>query len=499
MKEKFFISIISQFSSKIIYIFTYYLLFLNLDINHLGTWIFLTSVINLGFLFLDKGLLDTVHFQYSGKSDLSEYFGSFFMLKIIFLCINLVITILIIIFLHVEELLIVSFLIFDILLFNIILIFVSNLQSKIKTYKSEIPSLVFQVGKCISILFLIINLQQISSPILYLCISNFIFDIFFLLVIIIISKKDFKINKPRKEFILNYVKDIKPFLFSSIVSVLASNLGIIILKFTLGNVIIGYVGFVSNYIIPILLSITYSMASVYFPLFSIYFKENNINSIKNISQRIERYSSILYLTIIIIVLSNGDLIFSIFFPKYMNSLSILYIMIFIPYFMGITQPYSYIFISGKKQKINVLINSINSLLIILMMVIFIPNNFFGFQALGLGAIGYSLAQTIPWIFWSIFCYLLCYKYFKIYSQKKMLLHLPLAILSLLISIGIKNFFLLNIFQNPLLLLIASSIIIVMIFYFFLFLFNILKKEDIILIKQMFELRTHIDSMKQEIS
>ncbi len=499
MKEKFFISLISQFSSKIIYIFTFYLLFLNLDINHLGIWVFLTSVINLGFLFMDKGLLDVVHFQYSGKTDLSEYFGSFFILKIIFMFINLLITILIILFLQVEELLIISFLIFDTLLSNIIIIFVSNLQSKIKTYKSEIPSLIFQIGKCISILYLILNLQHISGPILYLSISNFIFDIFFLLVIIIISKKDFKINKPRKKFILNYVKDIKPFLFSSIVSILASNLGLIILKFTLGNVILGYVGFVTIYIIPILSSITYSMASVYFPLFSIYFKENKINSIKNISQIIERYSSILYLTIIIIVFLNGELIFSIFFPKYMNSISILYFMIFIPYFIGIAQPYSYILISGNKQKINALINSINSILIILMMIIFIPNIFLGFQTLGLGTIGYALSQTIPWIFWSIFCYLFCYKYFKIYSQKKMLLHMPLAILSLLISIVIKNSFLLNIFQNPLTLLIASSIIMVIIFYFFLFLFKILRKEDLILIKQMFELRTHINSIKEEMS
>ena len=88
MKEKYIISIISQFFSNIIHLLAYYFLFLKLNPETMGIWTFLNSVINIGFLFINIGL-DSIQYQYSGKEDSSDYFGTYFFLKIIILMIHI--------------------------------------------------------------------------------------------------------------------------------------------------------------------------------------------------------------------------------------------------------------------------------------------------------------------------------------------------------------------------------------------------------------------------
>jgi len=63
MKEKF---MISQLSLSIIHLLSFYFLFSKINADLLGLCVFLTSFINLGFLFVDIGL-DQIHYQYSKK------------------------------------------------------------------------------------------------------------------------------------------------------------------------------------------------------------------------------------------------------------------------------------------------------------------------------------------------------------------------------------------------------------------------------------------------
>ncbi len=499
MKEKFVISLITGLSSNVLFLFASYLLLLKLDIASVGIWVFLNTVVNLGFLFINIGF-DAIHFQYSGKKNISDYIGTYFMIKVVILIINIITSLALLALLQVWT---IKFLFFSLLLlfskifFCIGNIFIVNLRIKIKIFKAEIPNFFVITGNSLSIIYLAFNISHISDPILYLSVSNFIFYTFFVIIVLYLSKNEIKINKPNKLLAGNYIKDAKPLILFSIVSVVATYLGNLILYYSLGNESLGYFSSVNTYLIPVLLLISGSISSIYLTLFSQDFEKEDINSIKTTLYIIENYSSILFLSIIIIILLNGELIILIFLPTFLEAVPILYIMIFIPYFIGISQPYSWLLIAEKKQKINARVNSFVSILIIILMLYFIPREIFFFQALGLGVIGYALAQTIPWILWAFLCRYYISKTLTIKYQKTMILQFFLAALTIIITFFIKNI-LNSVFpENQVLLLIYSSFIAMGIFIGFLIIFKELKREDLSFFIEILKLKSYTESVKKE--
>ncbi|MEE9378489.1 MAG: hypothetical protein V3V33_10695 [Candidatus Lokiarchaeia archaeon] len=503
MKEKFIISLISQVMSYFISIIAFYLLFLNLDTSFIGTWTLVTSIVNLGFLFLNIGL-DSIHYQYSSKENSSEYFGTFFTLKLSLLSINVLVSILVIFFISFFEvwsndfLYLILILLFSKIVTNISSVFLINLKSRFKVFKAEIPSFLIISGKSVMVIILSLNLTYINDPLLFLCVSTFVFDLLLLLLILLVSKKEFKLNRPSKAFTLLYLKDIIPLFFFSFTLVIASNFGNILLAASFDHETLGNFSFINNYVIQSLLVISSSLVTVYLTLFSKFFEKGDFDSIKKTTYIIEKYSSIIFLGIIIVVILNGKLILSILLPQYVDTVPILNIMVFFPYLMAITQPYSYHFIAGKKQKINAQINIFTRIMIILLMIYLIPTSFFILPTLGLGTIGYAISQTIPWILWVFLNRYYSYKTFNIKPQKNIVYHIPIAIISFLISFAFKLLIFEKIFQNQILLLIITTILSLAIFIFILVVIKELKREDIRFFLQLIKFQTYKNSLKEEL-
>ncbi len=499
MKEKFVVSLTTNIVSYVVFILAGYLLALNLEINLIGIWVLVNSIVNLGFLFVDVGF-ETIHYQYTGDEKGVEYFGTFVAIKLLLIFANIIITLIIIAALHLIGTIFaiyLSLLMFSKILFSITNIFVINLKTRIKVFKVEIPTSIIGIGKSLSTIFLIFFLSTIPDPIFYLSSAILIFEFIYLILILILSKNEFKITKPKKELAYKYLKDAKPLIIFSVISVISTNLGNLILDYSCGHETLGYFSIVNVYIIPLLLIISGSLITVYLPLFSKHFERNNLASIKKIIYIIESYSSIIFLAIIIFIFLNGELIFLIFIPKYLNSLPYLYIMIFIPYLVGISRPYGYQILSGKKQTTISINNSIISILIIILSIILIPKEIFGITTLGLGAIGYAIALTIPWILWTFLNRYHTNKYFKIKPQKNLLLHIPIAFLAFLISFFIKIIVLEVLFQSYFLLLLASTIILIGIFLVLLFFFRELRKDDIVFFLELLKLGNYKESFKKE--
>ncbi len=502
MKEKFIVSVVSQLVSSIVFTFAFYLLFLNLDKPSLGIWALLNSIINLGFLFINIGL-DVIHYQYSGKINYADYFGTFLIIKLFVLLINVVISISLIIIISFTKfwvsdfLVLLGFLLLSKILFNIANVFFINLKSRLKIFKSEIPAFIITIGKSVSLLFVSLNISYFSEPLLFICVSIFIFDLLYLILILVFSKNEYKINKPRKDLVLLYLKDAKPLFFFSITLVLATNLGNLILDYSFGHESLANFSFINTYVIQILLVLSSSIITIYLPLFSKFFESGDIETIKRITYLIEKYSSIIFLSIIIIVLINGDLIIHIFLPQYVETIPILYIMVFIPFFLSITQPYSYHFIAGKNQKINAYINSLTRTLIIVLMIFLIPTRLFFLYALGWGEIGYAIAQTLPWIIWVFVNRYYSFKIYNISPQKSIVLHVSIASGSFLISYFIRYLILEKIILNHILILIISSTVSLGTFFGFLFVFRELKREDLRFLLQLANLKSYRDSLKKE--
>ena len=94
-------------------------------------------------------------------------------------------------------------------------------------------------------------LTYFSEPLIYLCVSNFIFDSLFLILILLFSKNEFKLSRLKKVLIQDYIKDVKPLILASITIVIATNLGNLILDYFFGHESLAYVSLVINYIIPL--------------------------------------------------------------------------------------------------------------------------------------------------------------------------------------------------------------------------------------------------------
>ncbi|MFX0132193.1 MAG: hypothetical protein ACFFDN_00975 [Candidatus Hodarchaeota archaeon] len=497
MKEKFFFLLISSIISNMISIIASYILILNLEIVILGYWVFLNTIINLGFLFIDLGF-ETIHYQYSGKKDFSKYFGTFLMIKAMIIVLNVTITLILIIILdlwaHLNYLLILTF---GKVFYEIAKIFLVNLESKIKVFKGFLPRFIIELLRSILIIFFSLNISQFSNPILYLCLLNFVVGIVFIIFILLVSKSDLIIMKPRKNLALNYLKDVKPIVIMALFLVIATYLGNLILAYSFGYEELGYFSIINTYILPQLLFISGCIIPLYLTLFSKYFEKEDLNSVKKLTHIIEKYTSIIVLSIIITVFLNSELIFSIFLPKYTKSIFILYIMVSIPYLIGLSRPYTYQMIAGKNLKTIVKINLFTYISIIFLMIVLIPKNFLGFQTLGLGSMGYALAQTIPWILSAILIRFYTKKYYNIEFQKRILFHIPLAVLSLLIGLFLKNWLFKLFFENLVFLLISSSLIAIAIFLLLLIIINELNRKDLKVFLQMLRVKIYIESLKEE--
>jgi len=499
MKEKFFFSFFINIISYSFFIGTGYLLALTLEVEIIGLWTLLNSIINLGFLFIDVGF-DSIHYQFSGKEDFEKYFGSFLFLKLLLIILNIICTLVLLFLLNfwlTKFFYSIIFLLFSKIFFCIGNIFLVNLRAHLKVFKAEFISFLTITGKSIFYLFLIFNKEIVKNPISYLISVNLFFN--FINFILSISLSGSKLNKPHKNLIIFYLNNTKSLIIFSIFSVISTNLGNLLLSFFYGYKMLGYFSIINNYVIPLLLFISGCLIPLYLPLFSQYFEKNKIEDIEKITHIIEKYLSIIFLIIIIVIYLNSELIFQLFIPKYLKSIQILLIMIFIPYLIGITRPYGYHLIAGKKQSIIAYFNMVISISIIILMILFIPKKLFYFPMFGLGNIGYALAQTIPWILWAIGNRYLSYKYFKIKSQKKIILHIPLAFISFYISYFFKNNFLILIFQDKITILFISSFFSAIIFIFFMFLIKQLKYNDFKFFKDLIKIKIYIKKKKKEFS
>ncbi|MBD3215550.1 MAG: hypothetical protein GF311_23270 [Candidatus Lokiarchaeota archaeon] len=471
---------------------------LKFEVATLGTWVYLNSVINLGFMFVNIGF-DKIHLQYSSKKNLSDYFSTFFLIQVILILINVSISLLIITTLGLWGEYIVLLLLILLIsksLFQFGNIFLLNFRAKIKVFKAEIPLFFSIISKSLLKIIIAINSDIITDILLYLCIFHLIIDIFTLYIIFKFSVNEFNLKKPKKKIAFSYIKDAKFLILISILTVIASYIGNLLLDLSLGHETLSYFSLVNYYLIPVLLMVSGSLASVYLPLFSQHYKNNDYTSIRETIYIIEKYASILFLCLILIVDITGELIFTLFLPSYTSSLPFLYIMLIIPYLGSISRPYGYFLISGKKQMKYAQIIIITQILTICLIFISIFSNFFLFGLLILDPLSYSISNTIPWLIWALMSRYYVNKHFNIKPQKKVLVHVILAVISYFIIRQIYNF-ISQIIANSLIVLILSISITISVYLTFLFLFKELKMNDIKFLVNLINYKDYIKSMKEE--
>ena len=291
MKEKFIVAILSNLGTYILSLLTYYFLFINLTPTLMGLYTFINSIITFGFIFSDLGLR-VLHYRYSDKEDYSQYFSAFIFLKFLLILVSIIITLsLITIFqLWAEDYIVyLIFFLFSMITLSFITVLITNLKTMKKILICEISFFIYSLGRNISLIFLTLNISRFQDPLAYIYISNFLFEIFFIIFLVYISKNDIsELKKPKLEIIFHYLKENKFIAIRALLFVFVTNFGNILLAYSLGHESLGYVSLASQ-IILLFNTISGSLIPIYISYFSSYFEKNNISSISKISHIVEKY------------------------------------------------------------------------------------------------------------------------------------------------------------------------------------------------------------------
>lgn len=477
MQEKFVIRISLSLFTQIFNLIINYLLILRLDVEYVGIINFTTSFLGIFIFFIDLGL-SQIYLQSNAKKNFGEYFSVFFLLKTILIISNFGSLFITILLLNLEEKVYnyLFLLFFSFLIDNFANIWMINLESKLKIIKKSIVDFLTYLIRGILILFIIFNIKLFSNVLIYLgwiyIISSFLSCIFLL----ILSRGEFYFKKLNKKIVINFIKMTKPLIFSSIISVIVTNIGNIVLDISLGHEALAYFSIINNYIIDLLLLISFQVLQIFSTYFPKEFENNKIEDIKKMTYIVEKYSSIFFLSTIIFVLFNGKLVFELFLPKYINSLIYLYILIFIPFIAGINRPYTAHLIPSKRQKLISIYSIFRNITEIILIVIVIPKNIFSIKALGLGGIGLALVKLSGWVV-DIFFYRYFSKKIGISANRRILFYVLYAFVALFITNFIAIFILEKLLQKGFLFLIISSVILFGIFFIELIIFRELKRED----------------------
>lgn len=492
-------SFVSNTTSYLVFIIANYIMALNFDPSLLGTWVFLNSINNLGFMFVSVGF-DKIHYQYSSKNDNYNYFGTYLFIKTVLLVLNVLITLSIISILGLwfdAYILLILLLLFSKILYQFGNIFILNFKSNAKIFKAEVPFFFSYVSKSVLKLYVALNLTNISEPLLCICVFYIIFDGAYLLIIFLFSRNEFTFQTPSRTLIFSYLKDAKLLIILSIFTVIAANIGNILLDYSLGHETLSYFSLVHVYLIPSLIMITGSLFNVYLAHFAQFFEKNDISSIRYSIHLIERYSSILFLCLILIVFMNGEFIITLLLPEYTQSLPILYIMIFIPFIYGTSRPYLGQLISGRKQDTYAKIEILTQFLIITSIFLTIFVNFLLYKKAILDIYGYALSQTLPYLLWAVLNRYYCKKHFGIESKSTVLIHFLLALSTLFVSLFIKNFILAIMIKNSLITNLLSFILTLSLFFGLLWITNQLNKKDIKFLFKLLNYKNYLSSIREE--
>ncbi len=478
MQEKFLFQIASNLVIYLINLLVTYFLILKLSVKYFGFFNFAFSLVALFMLFLDLGF-SQIYQQYNAKKNFEYYFSIYFFYKMILIICNFIPLFIIILFLNLEPIIFeFSLLLLISNIFNSFSnIWETHLGSKLKIFKKSTVMLTINILKIILTLFIISNTDVSSTILINLGYLYIILSIINLVIILFLSKGEYQFKRIKKELLISFIKDTKPLMLSTVLSVVIGNIGKIILYISLGTEALAYYSFVQTIIVDFLMTISSQvilLLSLYLPT---KFKNKNIREIENITHILEKYSSILFLSIIILVLFNGKLMIELFLPKYKDSLIYIYILIFIPYLAGINRPYTAHLISSKRQKLASIYSIFRNITEIFLILIIVPSNFFFINTFGLGGIGLASIKLSGWIIDVFF-----FRYFSfkigISSNKRIFFHIIYAFIAFICTSIISNIILIKIIPLNSIFILISSIILIGIFFIELLVSNEINLTDL---------------------
>lgn len=244
------------------------------------------------------------------------------------------------------------------------------------------------------------------------------------LICYILFFKGYPIKKPNKEYFKSYLSFAIPVIFIGFVSKYSGNLDTIMIQFFWSTKDVGLYA-VSKRLSLLFDSITKSSAALIFPTISNYHSKGNIEAIRDLSNRVEKYLSMLFFPMVAyVIVFSKPICFILLGPKFLHMAPEIFVILSIVMLIyAIGLPYSSQIAATNHIKMAAYLSVVNFGTNILLNLIFIPGEILGIKLLGMGAIGAAYATLISAIIASILYRFFAYKITKSKPNLVVFIHL----------------------------------------------------------------------------
>ena len=250
-----------------------------------------------------------------------------------------------------------------------------------------------------------------------------------ILIVAIIFFRGYPLKKPSLEYFKNYTRFAIPVIFIGFLSKYAANIDKVMIQFFWSAADVGYYS-AAKQITMIFSSITLSSAALIFPTISHYHSKNNFEAIRVLSDKAERYlSMILFPVIAFTIVFSKEICSLLLGSRFMVSAPmILIILICVVYINAISSNYASQIMGTDHIKLLAKLSVLTMGLNILLNVLFIPENILGVPLLGMGAAGAAAATLTAALIAGIIYRIFAFKITRAKTNPVLLFHLSAALI-----------------------------------------------------------------------
>ena len=306
---------------------------------------------------------------------------------------------------------------------NFSMMFIISLGARKETAKQHAPLFIGKiVNTACKVAVAILGLGIIS-----LAGAN-ILSAIVILILFLYLFRGYPIRKPDKAYFKSYATFALPVMFIGFLSAIAQHLDKVMIQFFWTSTDVGYYS-AAQRISLVLTYITTASMTLIFPTISSYHSKGDIEGIRNLSHKTERYLAMVFSPIVAFIFVFSYPICRILFGgKFLSSAPLLIILSFVVLVNAITQPYAQQISGTNRIILAAKLSSVIFFLNILLNLLFIPQEFLGVKLLGMGGIGATLATLFSIIIGSVLFKFYAYKITASKPNLRILTHLIAALI-----------------------------------------------------------------------
>ena len=374
---------------------------------------------------------------------------------------------------------------------NISTIFQSTFKAETKIAKDELSRFTGTFFRTVAIIFVALSgLGAIALALAY------VFGHLFLFITSFLFFRGYPINKPTKDYFKDYASFAWPLVIMSAATLIMTNLDKVLIQLFWSDEHVGYY-FASYRISSLIVLAGSSIGMILFPRISDFYSTRDMNSIKNMLKRSQRYISMFSFPIVMgLTVLAEPFIHILMSDAFYPAIPIFMILPFFAMLHALSIPYQSQFLGMDRPKI--VRNIIVFMLVcnVILNIILIPEDIkiIGVKLFGLGATGAAIATVVSYFLGFILYKYASWKYIKVKRDFSMLLHLSAAVIMAFILFGINSIILIDRWY----ILVAAGLFGLCIYFAILYLFKEFTKDDFYFVLDTINVKKMIKYIKREL-